>query len=84
MQLYLSADDAAADPARPVHWLAGFAVVDVAAGSTATVDLPLERRSFETWSTDAAGWTLRPGAYGVRVGRSSRDLRLETALTVRG
>lgn len=84
VQLYLSADDAAADPARPVHWLAGFAVVDVVAGGTATVELPLERRSFETWSTDAAGWTLRPGAYRVHVGRSSRDLRLETALTVRG
>ena len=83
MQLYLSAD-AADDDARPVRWLAGFAIADVPAGGTATVDIPLERRSFETWSTDAAAWTLPDGTYGVHVGRSSRDLRLETAHAVTG
>lgn len=81
VQLYLSADD---DESRPVRWLAGFAVVDVAAGDTATVDIPLARRSFETWSTDAAGWTLPVGAYRLRAGRSSRDLRLETTHTISG
>jgi beta-glucosidase len=80
VQLYLSAPDAG----RPVRWLAGFAVADVGAGRTATVDIPLVRRSFETWSTDDACWTLPAGTYRVRVGRSSRDLRLETAHTVRG
>lgn len=81
VQVYLSAAEGAG---RPVRWLAGFAVADVATGSTATVDVPLTRRSFETWSTDAATWTLPAGTYRVAVGRSSRDLRLETALTVRG
>ena len=81
VQLYLSADG---DETRPVRWLAGFAVVEVAAGGTAAVDLPLARRSFETWSTDAAGWTLPAGAYRLRTGRSSRDLRLETTHTISG
>lgn len=81
VQLYLSAAD---DEARPIRWLAGFAVVDVCAGDTATVDIPLERRSFETWSTDAAGWTLPDGAFRVHVGRTSRDLRLETGYTIPG
>ncbi|KRE29456.1 glycoside hydrolase [Agromyces sp. Soil535] len=81
VQLYLSATD---DPSRPVRWLAGFTVADVPAGDTATVDIPLARRSFETWSTDAAGWTLRAETYRVQVGRSSRDLRLETTHTVSG
>ena len=81
MQLYLSA---AADDVRPVRWLAGFAVVDAAPGETVTVDLPIARRSLETWSTDAAGWTLPAGTYGVHVGRTSRDLRLETTHAVSG
>ncbi|WP_159604273.1 fibronectin type III-like domain-contianing protein [Agromyces humi] len=81
VQIYLSADG---DETRPVRWLAGFAVIDVAAGGTATVDLPLARRSFETWSTDAARWTLPAGAYRLHAGRSSRDLRLETTHTISG
>jgi beta-glucosidase len=81
VQLYLSA---AADDTRPVRWLAGFAVVDAAPGEIVTVDLPIARRSLETWSTDAAGWTLPAGTYGVQVGRSSRDLRLETTHAVSG
>ena len=86
VQLYLAADpaDAASDPDRPLRWLAGFTVVDVTAGGTATVDLPIDRRAFETWSTDAANFTLRPGAYRAHVGRSSRDLRLEIDVPIRG
>lgn len=82
VQVYLSADDD--DPGRPLRWLAGFAVVDVDAGDTATVDIPLARRSFQTWATDAASWTLPVGAYRVHAGRSSRDLRLEAVHAVAG
>jgi beta-glucosidase len=86
VQLYLAADpaDAASDPDRPLRWLAGFAIVDVAAGDAATVDVPVDRRAFETWSTDAARFTLRPGSYRAHVGRSSRDLRLEIDVPIRG
>jgi beta-glucosidase len=74
VQVYLSSDGS--DPARPVRWLAGFAVVDVSAGATASVDIPLQRRRFEVWSTDASRWTLPAGEYTVYAGRSSRDLPL--------
>lgn len=74
VQVYLSADGS--DPERPVRWLAGFAVVDVAAGDTATVRIPLRRRRFETWSTDASAWVLPSGEYTVHAGRSSRNLPL--------
>ncbi|SFR66577.1 beta-glucosidase [Agromyces sp. CF514] len=88
VQVYLSVDIApdatASDAARPVRWLAGFAVVDVAAGGTATLDIPIARRSFETWATDAATWTLPEATYRVQAGRSSRDLRLEAVQTVAG
>jgi beta-glucosidase len=81
VQVYLSTPD---DASRPVTWLAGFTVADVPAGASATVDIPLERRSFESWSTDDERWTLRPATYRVRVGRSSRDLRLEATHPVGG
>ena len=80
VQVYLSNHD----DARPMRWLAGFAVVDVDAAAEAVVDIPLTRRAFETWSTDAAGWILPEGTYRVHVGRSSRDLRLAAAHTVTG
>ncbi|SFS17378.1 beta-glucosidase [Microbacterium sp. cf046] len=82
VQVYLSADGS--DPDRPVRWLAGFAVADVAAGETATIDILIERRSLQSWSTDASDWITPPGAYRVSVGRSSRDLRLEAVHTVDG
>ncbi|MET0783071.1 MAG: glycoside hydrolase family 3 C-terminal domain-containing protein [Leifsonia flava] len=82
VQVYLEAPAEPADPQRPVRWLAGFAVVDAEPGVEITVDIPLARRSFEIWSTDAATWRLPAGTYRVVAGRSSRDLRLEAALAV--
>ena len=80
VQVYVSSDGS--DERRPLRWLAGFAVADVAAGQSVTVRVPIARRSLETWSTDAASWVLPAGAYAVAVGRSSRDLRVETTHTV--
>ncbi|WP_395245067.1 beta-glucosidase [Agromyces sp. MMS24-K17] len=80
VQAYLSEDDAWAD--RPVRWLAGFALVDVAAGGEATVTLHVARRAFEVWDVDRSDWVLPRGTYTLRVGRSSRDLRLATSVAV--
>ncbi|MGC5171574.1 beta-glucosidase family protein [Microbacterium sp. DT81.1] len=80
VQVYLEAPGG--DPERPVRWLAGFAVADVAAGGSASVDVPIARRSFETWSVDRSAWILPSGAYRVRTGRSSRDLRLAAPHTI--
>jgi beta-glucosidase len=82
VQVYLTADGS--DPRRPVRWLAGFAVADVAAGESTVVPVRIERRAFEIWSTDAAAWTLPAGDYGVHAGRSSRDLRLSAVHTAQG
>ena len=82
VQVYLTAP--ADGPERPIRWLAGFAVADVEPGAEAVVDIPLVRRSFEVWSTDAENWSLVEGTYGVLAGRSSRDLRLEAAVAISG
>ncbi|WP_394553546.1 beta-glucosidase [Agromyces sp. MMS24-JH15] len=80
VQAYLSAPEPGAD--RPVRWLAGFAVVDLEPGVQAEVSIPIARRAFEVWDAEHHDWDLPRGSYTLRVGRSSRDLRLATSVVV--
>lgn len=73
----------AAELDRPVRWLGGFAVVDVAAGSPADVTVTVPRRALEVWDPRSESWRLPTGTYRFRVGRSVHDLRLDTAVRVR-
>lgn len=66
---------------RPVRWLGGFAVVDADPGATTTVQVRLHPYALRTWDT-GAGWATPPGTYPIRVGRSSRDLRLTTEVVI--
>ncbi|MGW0033891.1 beta-glucosidase [Streptomyces sp. NPDC003314] len=74
VQAYLEAPDGA--PGEPVRVLAGFAVAEVPAGGTATVVLTLPRRVFQSWDERHRTWRTPAGRRRLRVGRSSRDLRL--------
>ena len=56
----------------------GFAVVDAPPGEHADVHVPSRRRVLRDLVDGCRGWILPAGTYRVRVGRSSRDLRLET------
>lgn len=64
---------------RPVRWLGGFAVVDADPGATTTVQVRLHPHALRTWNS---GWATPPGTYPIRVGRSSRDLRLTTHVVI--
>ena len=87
VQLYL---EPPADPTpgrvggveRPARWLAGFTNVDVPAGTTRRVVVTLPRRSFEAWDSTQERWITVAGSYRLRVGRSVRELRLDTAVQV--
>ncbi|MCU1508372.1 MAG: hypothetical protein JWQ12_637 [Glaciihabitans sp.] len=79
VQVYLESDGT--DAARPVRWLAGFAVAQVDAGETTTVRIPVTRRSFEIWQS-GSGWVLPTGQYRLYAGRSSRDLLLDVVVGV--
>jgi beta-glucosidase len=81
VQVYVEPPDGTAAGERPVRWLGGFAVVDADPGATTTVPVPLHPYALRTWDT-AAGWVTPPGTYPIRVGRSSRDLRLTTEVVV--
>ena len=76
--------DAAASVARPPQELKAFARVDVASGETRRVDLALDERAFAFWDEAVHGWRVEPGELEIRVGASSRDIRLTSTVTVGG
>src|SRR5450756_3069755 len=80
IQAYL--EGPAGGPERPVRWLAGFAVAHVKAGAGAAVHVDVPLRALQVWDVDEHGWTIPAGTYRLRVGRSVRDLRLGTEVSL--
>jgi beta-glucosidase len=64
------------DPARPVRTLAAFGSATAAPGEAVYVRLSVPRRAFARFSEAERAWVWPDGPVTVRVGRSSRDLRL--------
>ncbi|MGO4103673.1 beta-glucosidase [Leifsonia sp. YAF41] len=81
VQVYLEAPGSSTD--RPLRWLAGFTIADVGAGSSAVVDVDVDRRAFEIWNVDRHRWEIPDGAYVFHAGRSSRDLRQTIAAALK-
>ena len=81
VQLYLEAPDN--DPTRPPAVLAAFAKVSADAGAAATARLTVPARAFQRFDASTGAWVPEPGAYTLRVGRSSRDIRLKAKLVLR-
>ena len=61
---------------RPEQELKGFAKVQLNAGEEKQVTIPLNARSFAVWSIAENRWVIEPGTYQLRIGASSRDIRL--------
>lgn len=78
VQIYLEPPEA--DFRRPLRWLAGFGVVDLAPGETATTTVELEPRRFQSWRPSTRSWETPPGSYRVLAGRSSRHIRQTESL----
>lgn len=83
-QVYLDApeDQAAGGTQFALHALAAFDRVHVAAGESRVVALHLPLRSLQYWSDAGNQWELATGPRKVRVGASSRDLRLEATSNI--
>ncbi|MBB5872133.1 beta-glucosidase [Allocatelliglobosispora scoriae] len=79
VQLY--AGPSVADGERPVRWLAGFAVVEAAAGESVTVTIPLPERTFQIWD---GGWRTVEGAYAIEAAHSIMERPLSTVITIGG
>ncbi len=74
VQLYVAS--AHAGVSRPVQELKGFEKVYVSPGKTETVTFQLDKRALSYYNVDIADWYAESGAYEIRIGASSRDIRL--------
>lgn len=79
-QLYLEMPKGAGS-ARP-RVLRGFEKPFLGAGETTGVTFSLTRRDLSVWDVTAQRWALPRGTYGVFVGASSRDFRLNGTFTI--
>ncbi|MGW6693324.1 glycoside hydrolase family 3 C-terminal domain-containing protein [Rhodococcus sp. NPDC054953] len=61
---------------RPVHELKGFAKVLLVPGESRQVTIALDERAFAFWSVREHRWVVEAGDFEIRVGASSRDIRL--------
>ena len=79
-QVYLSLPRSVGDaPKRLVAWKR----VHLKPGETQQVHLRIDRERLAWWDAAQGGWAVAPGRYGVMVGASSRDIRLQDAIVRR-
>ena len=69
---------------RPEQELKGFARVFLEPGEEKEVTIPLCDRSFAVWSIRENGWVVEGGSYELRIGASSRDIRLTARIRKEG
>ena len=80
VQLYVhSAHNGAA---RPEQELKGFEKVYIAPGKTETVEFELNPRAFAYYESAIRDWYVEGGAYEIRIGASSRDIRAAKTIEV--
>ena len=65
------------DPDGPLKSLRAFQRVEVKAGQTVTVNLTLDRKSFEFWDAETNTMRVKPGKYEILIGNSSLDKDLK-------
>ncbi|WP_440710904.1 glycoside hydrolase family 3 C-terminal domain-containing protein [Herbiconiux sp. YIM B11900] len=80
VQLYVH--DPVSSVFRPEQELRGFAKVRLEPGETDDVVLQLTPRDFSFWNTATHGWEFEPGAFELRLGRSSRDILWRRTITL--
>lgn len=82
VQVYVS--EPKAPVLRPEKELKGFAKVWLNPGETKPVTIHLDRRAFAYYSTDKHDWVVDGGTYMLRVGSSSRDIRVVSSVEIGG
>ena len=68
--------------ARPLQELKAFRKVALAPGKTETVAFELEPRALQYYDDAQAAWMADPGEFELRVGPSSRDIRLKATFAL--
>ncbi|HEY1455700.1 MAG TPA: glycoside hydrolase family 3 C-terminal domain-containing protein [Candidatus Dormibacteraeota bacterium] len=81
VQLYVEGPDD--DPQRPLRVLGAFVTVAAAPGERGEALLAVPARAFARYEEGVGEWVTHRGTYTLRVGSSSRDLRLHSRVVVR-
>ena len=68
---------------RPAKQLEGFKRVNLAAGQTKTVELPLKAEGLAYWDVQPHQWVLEKDKVKITLGASSADSRLDKIISVR-
>ncbi|MFG2334434.1 beta-glucosidase [Streptomyces sp. NPDC048604] len=68
---------------QPMQFLAGYRRLELAAGERRRVTVRVAARTLSSFDPAAGGWVLGTGVRDVRVGASSRDLRLTARAEIR-
>lgn len=69
-------------PYRPEQELRGFRKVMLEAGESRVLTIELDQNAFAFYDVGAGDWTVPPGEHEIRVGASSRDIRLRQRLVM--
>ncbi len=80
VQLYVH--DPESSVIRPEQELKGFAKVALEPGESKTVSFMLDKRAFAYYHTELRDWHVETGEYELRIGASSRDIRLKQTIEV--
>ena len=67
-------------PYRPEQELRGFRKVMLKAGESRALTIELDQNAFAFYDVEAGDWKTPPGEHEIRVGASSRDIRLRQRL----
>ncbi len=81
VQLYVTGPLSELSPVSAAE-LKGFATLALDGGEVGRASILLDGRSFAHWSEKHHTWQVKPGVYGIRVGRSSQDIRLNTEVVI--
>ena len=81
-QLYVAKPDAAVF--RPAKELKGFAKVQLEAGESKTVTIPLDDKAFRYWNIKTDRWEVEGGSYQLLVGANVQDTRLTAEIALPG
>jgi beta-glucosidase len=83
VQLYLSAPAKKLD--KPIIELKGFAKTKLLRpGESQTIAFTIDGRSLSSFDPSTSSWIAEAGAYDVKIGASSRDIRLNASFTLSG
>ena len=78
VQIYVK--DVVSSEPRPEKELKGFKKVFLKPGQEKDIEIDIDARSFEFFSSKAKKWVLEPGEFVVMVGSSSEDIRLSSRI----